>query len=51
MGDPVVMMDFPVGQITLIQAMPPRDAHNVKIEFEIADDYFRYLWTGGSYLK
>jgi hypothetical protein len=50
-GDPVVMMGFPVGQITLIRAMPPRDSHNVKIEFEITDDYFRYLWTGGSYLK
>jgi len=50
-GDPVVMMGFPVGQITLIRAMPPLDPHNVKIEFEITDDYFRYLWTGGSYLK
>ena len=50
-GDPVVMMGFPVGQITMIRAMPPRDAHNVRIEFEIQDDYFRYLWTGGSYLK
>jgi hypothetical protein len=50
-GDPVVMMGFPVGQITLIKAMPPRDEHNVRIEFEIPDDYFRYIWTGGSFLK
>jgi ABC-type transporter Mla subunit MlaD len=50
-GDPVVMMGFPVGQITLIKAMPPRDPHNVRIEFEIPDDYFRYIWTGGSFLK
>jgi ABC-type transporter Mla subunit MlaD len=50
-GDPVVMMGFQVGQITLIQAMPPRDTHNVKIKFEIVDPYFRYLWTGGSSLK
>jgi ABC-type transporter Mla subunit MlaD len=50
-GDPVVMMGFPVGQITLIKAMPPRDAHNVRIEFEIPDDYFRYIWTGGSFVK
>jgi ABC-type transporter Mla subunit MlaD len=50
-GDPVVMMGFQVGQITLIQAMPPRDTHNVKIKFEIIDPYFRYLWTGGSALK
>ncbi len=50
-GDPVYMMGFPVGQITQIHAMPPRDPHNVRIEFEIVDPYFRYLWTGGSYLK
>jgi len=51
MGDPVYMMGFQVGQITLIHAMPPGDAHNVRVEFEILDPYFRYLWTGGSYLK
>jgi MlaD protein len=50
-GDPVLMMGFQVGQITLIHAMPPRDPHNVRVEFEILDPYFRYLWTGGSYLK
>jgi MlaD protein len=50
-GDPVYMMGFQVGQITLIHAMPPRDPHNVRVEFEILDPYFRYLWTGGSYLK
>ena len=50
-GDPVFMMGFPVGQITLIHAMPPRDLHNVRLEFEIVDPYFRYLWTGGSYVK
>ena len=31
--------------------MPPRDLHNVKVEFEVLDDYFRQLWTGGSYVK
>jgi ABC-type transporter Mla subunit MlaD len=50
-NDPVVMMGFQVGQITLIHAMPPRDAHNVRVEFEITDPYFRYIWTGGSFLK
>lgn len=50
-GDPVVMMGFPVGQITLIHAMPPGDPHNVRVEFEIRDNYFRYIWTGGSYVK
>jgi ABC-type transporter Mla subunit MlaD len=50
-GDPVVMMGFPVGQITLIHAMPPGDPHNVRVEFEILDPFFRYIWTGGSYAK
>ena len=50
-GDPVVMMGFPVGQITLIHAMPPGDQHNVLVEFEVRDNYFRYIWTGGSYAK
>jgi hypothetical protein len=50
-GDPVLMMGFQVGQITLIHAMPPLDPNNVRVEFEIQDPYFRYLWTGGSFLK
>ena len=45
------MMGFPVGQITRIHAMPPGDKNNVLVEFEIRDNYFRYLRTGGSYLK
>jgi len=50
-GDPVVMMGFPVGDITRIHAQPPGDPHNVLVEFEVRDTYFRYIWTGGSYLK
>jgi ABC-type transporter Mla subunit MlaD len=50
-GDSVVMMGFPVGQITLIHAMPPGDPHNVRVEFEVRDPYFRYIWTGGSFVK
>ncbi|MGH7993569.1 MAG: MlaD family protein [Limisphaerales bacterium] len=50
-GDPVYMMGFPVGQINFIHAMPPLDRNNVRVEFEVLDPYFRYLWTGGSYLK
>ena len=50
-GDAVYMMGFPVGQITRIHAMPPGDKNNVLVEFEIRDNYFRYLRTGGSYLK
>ncbi|MDD5139335.1 MAG: MlaD family protein [Verrucomicrobiales bacterium] len=50
-GDPVVMMGFPVGDITRIHAMPPGNPHNVKVEFEVRDSYFRYIWTGGSFVK
>jgi hypothetical protein len=50
-GDPVVMMGFPVGQITLIHAMEPRDQRNVRVEFEIKDPYFRYIWAQGSVVK
>jgi ABC-type transporter Mla subunit MlaD len=54
-GDSVYMMGFPVGQITGIQAMPPGDKRNVRVDFEIrADnnaDYFRYIWRDGSYVK
>jgi hypothetical protein len=50
-GDPVVMMGFPVGDITRIHAMEPGNPHNVLVEFEVRDNYFRYIWTGGSYVK
>ena len=32
-GDPILMMGFPVGNITQVHAMPPGDAHNVRLEF------------------
>jgi len=47
-GDPVVMMGFPVGKITLVHAMPPGDPHNVLVEFNVHDPYFRYIWQRGS---
>src|ERR1017187_10548933 len=50
-GDPVVMMGFPVGQITLIHVTEPGDTNNVRVEFEIRDNYFRYIWAHGSYVK
>jgi len=50
-GDPVMMMGFQVGEITKITPMPPRDRHNVKLDFDVQDNYFRYLWTDGSYVK
>ena len=50
-GDSVYMMGFPVGQITLVALQKPHDPHNVRVEFDVLDPYFRYLWTGGSYVK
>src|ERR1017187_4541550 len=50
-GDPVVMMGFPVGQITSIAPQKPYEPHNVQVQFEIVEDYFRYIWFGGSYVK
>lgn len=50
-GDPVYMMGFPVGQITRVFPLKPYEPHNVEVDFEIRDPFFRYLWTGGSYLK
>ena len=50
-GDPVVMMGFPVGQITSIHVTEPGDPHNVRVEFEVRDNYFRYIWARGSYVK
>lgn len=50
-GDKVYMMGFDVGEITLVHPMPPRDKHDVKVEFEIRDPFFRYIWSQGSYVK
>jgi hypothetical protein len=52
-GDDVVMMGFAIGHITRIHAQPPGDPHNVLVEFEIRDDSdsFRYIRTGGSFVK
>src|SRR5215472_6407494 len=47
-GDPVYLMGFSVGQITKVQPQKPREPHNVRVDFEIVDPYFRYLWTDGS---
>jgi len=47
-GDKIVMMGFEVGNITLVQVMPPGDPHNVRVEFQIRDPYFRYVEREGS---
>jgi len=50
-GDSVYMMGFPVGQITSVEPQKPYEPHNVEVNFEIRDPFFRYLWTGGSFVK
>lgn len=50
-GDPVYMMGFPVGVITRVEPQKPYEPHNVRVDFEIRENYFRYLWTGGSFAK
>ncbi|HSY18543.1 MAG TPA: MlaD family protein [Candidatus Acidoferrales bacterium] len=50
-GDDVVMMGFAVGKITSVEPQKPFEPHNVKVQFEITEPYFRYLWTGGTYVK
>src|ERR1700722_4946731 len=50
-GDAVTMMGFAVGKITAVHPMPPGDPHNVRVEFNVQDDYFRYIWSGGSYIR
>jgi ABC-type transporter Mla subunit MlaD len=50
-GDAVVMKGTEVGRITLIDPLEPRNPLNVKVEFEVRDRYFRYIWLDGSIAK
>jgi ABC-type transporter Mla subunit MlaD len=50
-GDPVILMGFTVGHITSVHPMPPRSKQNVRVEFEVYDPFFRYIWSEGSYVK
>src|SRR5258706_9998913 len=50
-GDDVYMMGFAVGKITSVEPQKPYEKYNVQVKFEILEPYFRYIWTGGSYVK
>ena len=50
-GDPVVMMGFQVGEITLVHPQPPGDRRNVEVRFDMQEPYFRYIWSHGSFVK
>jgi ABC-type transporter Mla subunit MlaD len=48
-GDPVRLMGFTVGEITVIESMPPEAyGYNVYVEFLVNEKYSGYLWTEGS---
>jgi ABC-type transporter Mla subunit MlaD len=50
-GDPVLMMGSPVGEITQIFPMPPDDRRNVRVDFVIRAPDFRYIRSAGSSVK
>ena len=47
-GDPVMLMGFGVGTITMIDSLEPEDPHNVYVEFILLEPYEGYMWTKGS---
>jgi ABC-type transporter Mla subunit MlaD len=50
-GDPVTIMGFSVGHITSVHPMKPGTRHNVEVQFEVFEPYFRYIWSEGSFVK
>lgn len=44
-GDPVKLMGFSVGQVTIIEAQPPGSYYHVFIGFEIRRPYYGYIWS------
>jgi len=44
-GDPITIMGFSVGHIIGVHPMPPRSGHNVRVEFDVFDPFFRYVWS------
>jgi len=47
-GDPIMLMGLPVGQITELEPMDPELPYNIFIRFELKDPYYGYMWTEGS---
>jgi ABC-type transporter Mla subunit MlaD len=51
-GDPVMLMGFEAGQITVIKPMPAEQfTYNVYIEFDLKSPNYDYMWTEGSRAK
>jgi ABC-type transporter Mla subunit MlaD len=44
-GDPIVLMGFEVGNITVITAQPPGAYYKVYVGFDIRQPYYGYVWS------
>jgi len=44
-GDPIVLMGFEVGNITVITAQPPGAEHRVFVGMEVRQPYYGYIWS------
>jgi len=44
-GDPVVLMGFNVGEITVITAQPPGSYYKVYVGFVVRRPYYGYIWS------
>jgi ABC-type transporter Mla subunit MlaD len=44
-GDPVQLMGFDIGEITVIDAQPPGSYYNVFVGLEIKRPYYGYIWS------
>ena len=45
LGDPVKLMGFDAGEITLIEPMPPGDVYRVYVAFQVKWPFYGYIWT------
>jgi len=44
-GDPIVLMDLGVGEITMITAQPPGQYYKVFVAFTVKSPYYGYIWS------
>jgi phospholipid/cholesterol/gamma-HCH transport system substrate-binding protein len=44
-GDPIVLMGFEVGNISVITAQPPGAEHRVFVGMEVRQPYYGYIWS------
>jgi phospholipid/cholesterol/gamma-HCH transport system substrate-binding protein len=49
-GDPIVLMGFEVGNITVITAQPPGAEHRVFVGMEVRQPYYGYIWSDSKVL-